>query len=175
LISYANDSPGCGESFNYSHHSEISAHYLDKFISSLYGNTGIIGITGDICTPHPLHHHSHHDQQAVERAFQFYLGWFMHPIFSKHGNYPKIMIDRIGELSEKQGFTKSRLPSFTADEIKMIHKTSDFFGINTYTSVQVALNDDDANPAKHKIPSFQHDMGIIEGQDENWETSGSVS
>lgn len=84
------------------------------------------------------------------------------------------MIDRIGELSREQGFSKSRLPSFTEDEIKMIHKSSDFFGINSYTSVLVTKNDDKLNAAKHRIPSFQHDMGVIETQDDIWEKSGSV-
>lgn len=132
-----------------------------------------MGITADISSPHALTH-THEDHQAVQRAFQFYVGWFMHPIFSTQGNYPRIMIDRIGELSLKQGFSKSRLPTFTEDEIKMIHKTADFFGINSYTSVRVTTNDDAKNPAKHQVPSFAHDMGTIESQDEDWEKSGSV-
>lgn len=98
----------------------------------------------------------------------------MHPIYSKFGNYPKIMIDRIGELSRQQGFTKSRLPSFSPEEVKMIHKTSDFFGINSYTSVLVTTNDDKSNRGKHAIPSFYHDMGTVETQDDSWPKSGSV-
>lgn len=117
---------------------------------------------------------SKEDQKASEQALQFYVGWFMHPIYSKEGNYPKVMIDRIGQLSEKQGFPRSRLPKFTPEEIKMIHKSSDFFGINSYTSVLVTPNDDVKNPAKHPVPSFYHDMGTIEKQDESWPKSGSV-
>jgi beta-glucosidase/6-phospho-beta-glucosidase/beta-galactosidase len=132
-----------------------------------------MGITVDTSYPQPKTH-TEGDRKASERALQFYVGWFAHPIFSKHGNYPKIMIDRIGELSRQQGFSKSRLPHFTADEVKMIHKTSDFFGINSYTSVLVTPNDDVKNPGKHAIPSFQHDMGTIESQDETWPKSGSV-
>lgn len=131
-----------------------------------------MGITADTSSPHPLTH-THEDHQAVQRAFQFYVGWFMHPIFSTNGNYPRIMIDRIDELSRQQGFSKSRLPTFTSEEIKTIHKTADFFGINSYTSLKVTSNDDVKNPAKHKIPSFQHDMGTIETQDEDWGKSGS--
>lgn len=71
----------------------------------------------------------------------------MNPIFGANGNYPKIMIDRIDELSRIQGFSKSRLPKFTDAEVKMIHNTSDFFGINSYTSVLVTTNDDRKNPA----------------------------
>lgn len=132
-----------------------------------------MGITADASFPQAASH-THEDQRASERTLQFYVGWFMHPIYGKHGNYPKVMIERIGELSEKQGFSKSRLPEFTAEEIKMIHKTSDFFGINSYTSVLVTPNDDVKNPAKHPVPSFYHDMGTIERQDESWPKSGSV-
>lgn len=135
--------------------------------------TGVMGITADTSFPQPLTH-THDDRKASERALQFYVGWFMNPIFSKNGNYPKMMIDRIGELSRRQGFTKSRLPVFTDEEIKMIHKTSDFFGINSYTSVLVTSNVDETNPGKHPVPSFAHDMGTIESQDENWPKSGSV-
>lgn len=135
--------------------------------------TGVMGITADASFQQPKTE-SREDQQASERALQFYLGWFMHPIYSRSGNYPKIMIDRIGELSKQQGFAKSRLPAFTPEEIKMIHKTSDFFGINSYTSVLVTTNDDKTNPGKFPVPSFYHDMGIQESQDPTWPSSGSV-
>lgn len=131
-----------------------------------------MGINADIHTPHALTQ-SHEDQLAVQRSFQFYIGWFMHPIYSSHGNYPRIMIDRIGELSRLQGFSKSRLPAFTQDEIQMIHNTSDFFAINTYTSVLVTSNDDAENPAGYAVPSFMHDLGAIETQSDDWERSGS--
>lgn len=109
-----------------------------------------MGITADTSFPEPLAH-THEDRRASERALQFYVGWFMHPIFGTDGNYPKIMMNRIDELSRKQGFTKSRLPKFTDEEVKMIHNTSDFFGINSYTSVLVTTNDDVKNPAKREL------------------------
>lgn len=98
------------------------------------------------------------------------VGWFAHPIYK--GNYPKVMIDRISELSREQGFTKSRLPEFTQEEIVRIYNTSDFFGINSYTSNLVTRNDKN-NGAGHPIPSFLHDMDVIETQDPDWPTSGS--
>lgn len=83
------------------------------------------------------------------------------------------MIDRIGALSKQQGFSKSRLPHFTPLEIERIRNTSDFFGINSYTSVLVTRNDRN-NSANHKIPSFQHDLGVVESSDPTWPKSGSV-
>lgn len=98
------------------------------------------------------------------------VGWFAHPIYK--GNYPSVMIDRISELSREQGFTKSRLPEFTHAEVARIFNTSDFFGINSYTSNLVTRNDKN-NVAGYAIPSYFHDMDVIEIQDPNWPTSGS--
>lgn len=83
------------------------------------------------------------------------------------------MIDRIENHSKEQGFPRSRLPSFTTEEINRIRGTADFFGINSYTSVLVSRNDRN-NSAKHAVPSFQHDMGVVEQLNENWPKSGSV-
>ena len=97
----------------------------------------------------------------------------MHPIFSKNGDYPQVMIDRVSAMSKLQGYKKSRLPQFTHEEIERIRNTSDFFGINHYTTVLVSRNDRN-NSANFTIPSFNHDMGVIESVDPKWPTSGSV-
>lgn len=83
------------------------------------------------------------------------------------------MIDRIEAHSKQQGFPRSRLPTFTQAEIDRIRGTADFFGVNSYTTVLVTRNDRN-NSGDFPIPSFQHDMGVIESQDDKWPTSGSV-
>lgn len=96
----------------------------------------------------------------------------MHPIFSLNGDYPQVMIDRISAMSMQDGLKRSRLPQFTHEEIERIHNTSDFFGLNHYTTVLVTRNDRN-NSANFPVPSFEHDKGIVESADPNWPKSGS--
>lgn len=70
---------------------------------------------------------------AADRALQFQLGWFAHPIF-KNGDYPDAMKWQVGNKSELQGLKDSRLPSFTDEDKAYIQGTSDVFCINTYTT-----------------------------------------
>lgn len=102
------------------------------------------------------------------------LGWFAHPIFSESGNYPPIMIERIKANSRMEGLSRSWLPTFTQDEIARIRGTADFFGLNTYTTRLVTLNDK-SNSANFSIPSFQHDMGVVQSIDTNWPKDGGTS
>lgn len=48
------------------------------------------------------------------------MGWFAHPIYSKEGGYPPIMIERIANISKEQGYNSSRLPTFTKEQIDYI-------------------------------------------------------
>lgn len=70
---------------------------------------------------------------AADRALQFQLGWFAHPIF-KNGDYPDAMKWQVGNKSELQGLKESRLPSFTNEDKAYIQGTADVFCINTYTT-----------------------------------------
>ncbi|KAJ8898601.1 hypothetical protein K2173_004214 [Erythroxylum novogranatense] len=61
------------------------------------------------------------DIAAVERAKEFFLGWFAKPIV--FGDYPGIMKKVVG----------SRLPAFTSDESELVKGSIDFLGLIQYT------------------------------------------
>ncbi|XP_076023939.1 lactase/phlorizin hydrolase-like [Genypterus blacodes] len=70
---------------------------------------------------------------AADRALQFQLGWFAHPIF-KTGDYPDAMKWQVGNKSELQGLSESRLPAFTDEEKSYIRGTADIFCVNHFST-----------------------------------------
>ncbi|XP_022731532.1 beta-glucosidase 11-like [Durio zibethinus] len=62
---------------------------------------------------------------AAERANNFYVGWFMHPLV--YGDYP-------GSMKEIAG---SRMPAFTNFESKQVKDSFDFIGLNFYFTMCV--------------------------------------
>ncbi|KAK7571116.1 hypothetical protein V9T40_014720 [Parthenolecanium corni] len=78
---------------------------------------------------------SNEDKEAANRAMLFIYGWFAHPIYTKTGDYPEIMRQTIDANSKKEGRNRSRLPTFTSDEIKAIKGSFDFFAVNHYSSM----------------------------------------
>ncbi|XP_063932914.1 myrosinase 1-like isoform X2 [Zophobas morio] len=108
------------------------------------------------------------DFEAAERNLQFQFGWFAHPIIK--GNYPQVMINRIGERSTKEGFKKSRLPKFTNEEVRQIKDTYDFIGVNHYTTTMVKWMDD----VQIGEPSAFNDLSVEEYYKDSWKSSGSA-
>ncbi|XP_045486377.1 myrosinase 1 isoform X3 [Pieris rapae] len=110
---------------------------------------------------------SEKDAEAAEVKLQFELGQYAHPIFSKTGDWPSVLKDRIAAKSAAQGFSESRLPEFTPEEVELIKGSSDFFGLNHYTSALVYRN----NSVKgfYPSPSYEDDIGVITYQPETWE------
>lgn len=94
--------------------------------------------------------------EAVDRAMQFRLGWFAHPIF-KNGDYPEAMKLQVGAKSDLQRLKESRLPTFTEEEKASIRGTADVFCVNHHTT----------KTAKHATQrltphSYQYDWDIVE-------------
>jgi len=44
----------------------------------------------------------------------------LHPIYSATGDYPPVMKEWMAKISQEEGYSRSRLPSFTNEEIEMV-------------------------------------------------------
>lgn len=75
-------------------------------------------------------------------------------------------------LSLENGLPRSRLPKFTEEELKLLKGSADFFGLNFYTSMRVTHNDL-RNSGKYKVPSWDHDTGVIMDMDPTWKVANS--
>ncbi len=62
------------------------------------------------------------DIEAAQHALDIAIGWFADPIYL--GHYPPYMRTMLG----------NRLPEFTDEELKLVKGSSDFYGMNTYTT-----------------------------------------
>ena len=100
-------------------HAKAVAVYRKKYQSIQKGK---IGITNNCDWREPLTE-STADKVAAQRALEFFLAWFADPIYK--GYYPETMVKRLGD----------RLPKFTSEEIALLHGSSDFFGLNHYTTM----------------------------------------
>lgn len=99
----------------------------------------------------------------------FQIGLYLHPIYHPDGDYPELVKDRVGNRSKSEGFTKSRLPSFTSEEIYHIRGSADFLGVNHYTS-NVAQYQSEPEAGE---PKFEYDRGFYSYQNESWPATAS--
>uniref|UniRef100_A0A671PTB2 beta-glucosidase n=1 Tax=Sinocyclocheilus anshuiensis TaxID=1608454 RepID=A0A671PTB2_9TELE len=111
-------------------HAQVYHTYDEKYRAS---QGGLVSISLNAEWAEPLDINVPREVVAADRALQFQLGWFAHPIF-KNGDYPDAMKWQVGNKSELQGLPNSRLPSFTDEDKAFIQGTADVFCINTYTT-----------------------------------------
>ena len=107
-------------------HAAAVGRYRKKFQSIQQGK---IGITNNCDWREPLTS-SLSDQEAAQRALEFFLGWFADPIY--FGDYPESMRERV----------KDRLPEFTDNQKEVVTGSSDFFGLNHYTTMYATAGGD---------------------------------
>ncbi|XP_076857376.1 lactase/phlorizin hydrolase-like [Brachyhypopomus gauderio] len=115
---------------------------------------GLVSISLNADWFEPLDVNVPREVEAADRALQFQLGWFAHPIF-KNGDYPDAMKWQVGNKSALQGSPESRLPSFTEEEKAYIQGTADVFCINAYTTRMVRHVTSRLSPK-----SYEHDQDI---------------
>ncbi|KAL4878698.1 hypothetical protein BJY04DRAFT_209176 [Aspergillus karnatakaensis] len=129
-------------------HTELIAHaYASKLYKEEFKSiqNGTIGIT--------LHGNwseafseSEKDQEAAERAREFEIAWFADPLY-KTGDYPASMRAQLGD----------RLPRFTPEESGLVLGSSEFYGMNSYTTFFVEHKDTPADINDHKGNIIVHD------------------
>ena len=124
-----------------------AVHIFRSKYHSKFG--GKIGITNNCDWREPSSERLE-DQNAAQRSLEFFLAWFADPIY--FGEYPLVMRSALGD----------RLPKFTAEEKEVIKGSSDFFGLNHYTTMYAA----DANDQIEK-GSVYGNGGISEDQQVN--------
>ncbi|KAL0342714.1 UNVERIFIED_CONTAM: Raucaffricine-O-beta-D-glucosidase [Sesamum calycinum] len=81
------------------------------------------------------------DQQAVQRAFDFMIGWFLEPVI--YGQFPTSMLDAAGD----------NIVPFSDDEKQGLAGSVDWVGLNYYTADFVAYEKD---PSGVGYPADQH-------------------
>ncbi|XP_049837071.1 myrosinase 1-like [Schistocerca gregaria] len=142
--------PGIGDYL--ATHTVIKAHarvwhlYDEQYRAT---QNGSVGITLNMDWPEP-ETNSTEDAEAAERARQFVMGMFGHPIYSKDGDYPAVVRQQVDANSKAEGRPRSRLPTFTQEEIEYIRGTADFFGMNNYNVTFVTPGLRGHNPSKKR-------------------------
>ncbi|KAF9482714.1 glycoside hydrolase family 1 protein [Pholiota conissans] len=111
------------EPFIVGHHIILAHAYAVQCFRETFApiHGGTIGITLDTGSYLPYNDEPK-NIQAAQRAFDSRLGWFADPIYK--GHYPLSLKQRIGD----------RLPKFSAEDLEVVKGSSDFFGMNTYTT-----------------------------------------
>jgi beta-glucosidase/6-phospho-beta-glucosidase/beta-galactosidase len=120
---------------------------------------GAIGITLNSEWGEPRDAESASDRDAARRFMDFNLGWFADPIYK--GAYPACMRETVGV----------RLPVFTEEERRELMGSSDFFGLNHYSSVLISAPDASSSTGNTDLrsPSFQDDERVVRSTDASWE------
>ncbi|MDD7986426.1 GH1 family beta-glucosidase [Lentisphaera marina] len=108
---------------------------------------GTIGITNNCDFRYPLTD-STEDRAAAERSLEFFLAWFADPVWK--GDYPQVMRQRLGE----------RLPQFSPDERKEILGSSDFFGLNHYSTMMAS----EPKEGQEQVSDIAGNGGMIDDQ-----------
>jgi beta-glucosidase len=133
------------------------ANAVDIYRSKFGHQEGQIGITNNCDWREPLTS-STEDQEASQRALEFYLGWFADPVY--FGDYPKVMKERLGK----------KLPLFTNTEKQKLKGSSDFLGLNHYTTMYAAEAKDGIKKQDvYGNGGISEDQDVNLSQDPGWE------
>jgi len=131
---------------------------------------GECGITINSDWYEPLDSKNPEDVATAEKLRQFKFGWYANPIFGESGDYPEVMKQQLEKKSKLLGLPESPLPSFTEEEKKMLKGSSDFFGLNHYTTRLVS-------PVKEQPTELKSEAALVDAKEEtdpSWTRTGSA-
>ncbi|KAE8802177.1 Beta-glucosidase 31 [Hordeum vulgare] len=122
-------------------HASAVSLYKEKYQDKQGGKIGLtlLGSWNKPATQTP------EDIAAAARMNDFHIGWYMHPLV--HGDYPPVMRKNVG----------SRLPSFTAEELKRVLGSFDFVGFNHYAASYVKA---DLSKLDQKLRDYMGDAAV---------------
>ncbi|XP_041972901.1 myrosinase 1-like [Aricia agestis] len=106
-------------------------------------NDGTISVANHIMWIEP---ETPEEEKLAELGRQFMIGRYAHPIFSKEGGWPETVEKKMKEVSMKEGYDESRLPTFTKEEKEFIKGTADMFSFNHYTTSMIRSARADETP-----------------------------
>ncbi|KAJ0171329.1 hypothetical protein K1T71_012879 [Dendrolimus kikuchii] len=113
------------------------------------------------------------DQRLADLSNDLGTGMYTHAIFSKTGGWPPAIEKAIEEFSLREGHKRSKLPSFTKEEIKFVKGTFDFFAFNFYTSRLVRPRKEDDEQLHWPLQGVPLFNGIWEVKPE-WEVASQL-
>lgn len=116
---------------------------------------GKIGVTLNSNWAEPWDKEDEESVRAAQHDLDFELGWFADPIWK--GDYPESMREAVGE----------RLPNFSEEEKNLLKGSSDFFGLNHYSS-QYSKGFWDGEARKGDEVSFWKDRSTTQEFDKKW-------
>ncbi|XP_035446063.2 myrosinase 1-like [Spodoptera frugiperda] len=137
-------------------------HIYDEEFRPKYKGSIFISLSGQFYEPE-----SEEYVQAAYESNQFEWAIYAHPIFTETGGFPPVVKDKVAHKSAEQGFFRSRLPEFTPEEVEYIKGSSDFYGLNHYTTYLVYRNE--SAVGRYDVPSFYDDLGNEHYQPDEWE------
>ncbi|CRK95548.1 CLUMA_CG009013, isoform A [Clunio marinus] len=155
----------CGHHLLLSHASAYHL-YKNKYFMKQKGS---IGITLDSRFYYPKN--SSVTKFDLQRAQEYRLGWFAHPLFSESGGYPNVMVNEIEIRSKLEGRSFSRLPKFSNQEKAFIRGSSDFFGLNYYTSRLLSVDKTEHDPLES--PAWFKDSRSLIDVNSTWKCAKS--
>ncbi|KAF8179838.1 beta-glucosidase [Pholiota molesta] len=115
-----------GHSIIYAHANAVKL-YREEYKPTQKGQIGIT-LNGDWAIPYD---DNQANIDAAQHALDFAIGWFADSIYL--GFYPPYMREVLGD----------RMPDFTPDEWAVVKGSSDFYGMNTYTTNLCKAGGDD--------------------------------